>query len=233
MSRIGRLSLAYAPGTEWRYGPATSVLGYLIEVASGQPFPVFLEERIFRPLRMADTGFFVPQSGGDRVPAAYTVTEEGVTEDLWPTLRATETKMPLAPSGAGGLFSTAQDYLRFLQMLLNGGELDGTRILSPKTVELMLLDHLPHGVGLLPQWGPHIGFDGYGFGLGVAVRTDLAKSQLLGSVGSFSWGGAYGTYFFADPQEELIACFFVQLQNSGAYPIRRQFNNVVYQSIVR
>ena len=233
IAEIGQQPLAYPPGTEWRYGRATDILGYLVEAVSDKPLPEFLEERIFRPLGMEDTGFFVPEAEAHRVPAAYRVNQEGDTEELWPTLRARETRMPRAPRGAGGLFSTVHDYLRFSQMLLNSGVLDGIRILSPETVEFMLLDHLPNGVALPDEFGLRYGLSGYGFGLGVRVRVDVAESQILGNPGEFGWGGAYGTYFLVDPKEELIAMFFPQLQGSAFFPIRRQFNNAVYQTIIR
>jgi len=233
VSRIGQQPLAYSPGSEWRYGRATDVLGYLVEVVSGLPFDRFLDERIFTPLGMRDTGFFVPEEAADRVPAAYVVLEDGQISELWPALRKEEMQPPKAPRGASGLFSTADDYLRFAQMLLNGGELDGARLLSPKTVEFMLMDHLPPGVTLPVEFGQRYGLAGYGFGLGVRVRTDVAESGILGNPGEFGWGGAYGTYFLVDPEEELIAMFFPQIQGSGAFPIRRQFTNAVYQALVR
>jgi CubicO group peptidase (beta-lactamase class C family) len=118
-------------------------------------------------------------------------------------------------------------------MLLNGGELDGVRLLSPKTVELMVADHLPSQVSLPGDFGsPRYSLAGYGFGLGVRVRTSLSESQFLGSVGEYGWAGAYGTYFFIDPEEDLVAMFLVQLRSSAFYPIRRQFNNAVYQALV-
>ena len=140
-------------------------------------------------------------------------------------------KLPNAPLGSGGLFSTANDYLRFSQMMLNGGELDGVRLLGPKTVELMIIDHLPAGVDLPVQRGRRYRLGGYGFGLGVRVRTDLAESQMPGSLGEYGWGGAFGTYFLIDPKEDLVAMFLPQLRGSAFFPIRRQFNNVVYQAL--
>jgi CubicO group peptidase (beta-lactamase class C family) len=249
VAELGQQSLAYSPGTDWRYSEATNILGYFIEVLSGQPFNVFLSERIFGPLGMVDTDFFVPQYKAHRLPAVYGGTREGVTEELWVEPRESELRMPKAPRGTGGLFSTAHDYLRFSQMLLNGGELDGVRLLSPKTVELMVTDHLPSHMNLPGDYGNPLcriievgicqvtnntidSLGGYGFGLGVRVRTSLSESQFLGSVGEYGWAGAYGTYFFIDPEEDLVAMFLVQLRSSGFFPIFRQFNNVVYQSIV-
>ncbi len=231
MVEVGKLPLAYAPGTEWRYSGATNILGYLVEALSQQPFEVFLEERIFRPLGMVDTRFFVPEAESHRVPAAYVVNEEGVTEELWQQPRAEDLRLPRAPSGSGGLFSTADDYLRFSQMLVNGGELDGIRLLGTKTVELMITDHLPAGVDLPVQFGRRYRLAGYGFGLGVRIRTDLAESQMPGSLWEYGWGGAFGTYFLIDPEEDLVAMFLPQLRGSAFFPIRRQFNNAVYQAL--
>lgn len=227
MEEVGKQPLAYVPGTEWRYSEATNILGYLIEVISGRTIDVFFEERILRPLGMVDTGFLVPRAESYRLPAVYGVNEDGVTEELWSEPLARELRLPKAPRGTGGLYSTASDYLRFAQMLLNGGELEGVRLLSPKTVELMTIDHLPPGVSL-----PGQSLAGYGWGLGVRVRTDLAASQLLGNVGEYGWAGAYGTFFLVDPEEDLVAMFLPQLRGSGYFPIRRQFNNTVYQALI-
>ncbi len=232
MAGIGKLPLAYAPGTEWRYSAATTVLGYLVETVSGMPFEDFLGQRIFEPLGMVDTGFFVDESKADRVPSAYSVNAEGVTEKRWSGLQPREAQPPRAPNGAGGLFSTATDYLRFSQMLLNGGALDGVRLLGRKTVELMTTDHLPPGVTLPVTFSGTYRLEGYGFGLGVRVRTDLAASKMPGSLGEYGWGGAHGTYVLIDPREELVALFMPQLLGSGYHPIRRQFNTAVYQALV-
>ncbi len=156
-----------------------------------------------------------------------------MTEQLFAQPRAQDLRLPSAPRGSGGLFSTANDYLRFSQMLLNGGDLDGVRLLSPKTIELMITDHLPPGVDLPVRFGqPRYRLAGYGFGLGVRVRNDLAESQMPGSLGEYGWGGAHGTYFLIDPEEELVALFLPQLRGSAFFPIRRQFNNAVYQALV-
>lgn len=233
MARIGQQPLAYAPGTEWVYGRATDILGYLVEVVSKQPLGGFLRDRIFEPLGMRDTGFFVPEGEADRVPALYAVDDEGVTELIRAVPRPRAFRPPIAPRGAGGLFSTVDDYMRFCQMMLNQGELDGVRVLSPSTVALMLVDHLPAGVRLPEQFGRRYRLAGYGFGLGVRVRTNVAESQMLGNIGEYGWGGAFGTYFLIDPEEELIAMLFPQLRGSEYYPIRRQFNNAVYQALVK
>lgn len=227
MEEVGQQPLAYPPGTDWRYSEATNILGYLIEVVSGQPIQVFFEQRILQPLGMVDTSFFVSEEESYRLPAVYGVNDDGETEQLWAEPLERELRLPKAPRGTGGLFSTAHDYMRFSQMLLNGGELDGVRLLSPGTVDVMAINHLPSGVEIRDE-----SLAGYGWGLGLRVRTDVAESQLLGNVGEYGWAGAYGTYFLIDPNEELVAMFLPQLRNSGSFPIRRQFNNTVYQAIV-
>ena len=199
MERLGKLPLAYPPGTEWRYSYATSVLGYLVEAVSDMPFEQFLSERIFQPLGMPDTGFFVPDSNKERVASLYAVNSEGVTEERWSGVRPEEMRPPKGPRGAGGLFSTASDYLRFSQMLLNGGELDGVRILGRKTVELMTTDHLPPGVHLPERFSGLYRLAGYGFGLGVRVRTDMAESQ----AGWKDIGALRISYQHSDPETLL------------------------------
>jgi CubicO group peptidase (beta-lactamase class C family) len=178
---------------------------------------------------MEDTGFFVEADKAERLATLYQVTEDS---GLNRSSQGRPFDPPSAPSGAGGLLSTASDYLRFAQMLLNGGELDGARILGKKTVELMTMDHLPSGVTLPEIFYNTYRLGGYGFGLGVRVRTDVAQSQILGSPGEYGWAGAFETYFLVDPEEELVAMFLMQLAPSGFYPLRRVFNNLVYQAIV-
>ncbi len=228
VERFAAVPLVYQPGTDWVYSASTDTLGYLVEVVSGMPFEEFLEQRIFAPLGMDDTGFFVAGEEADRLATLYRVIEDsGFNESSqgWPF------DPPSAPSGAGGLLSTASDYVRFAQMLLNGGELDGARILGKKTVELVTMDHLPPGVTLPEIFYNTYRLGGYGFGLGVRVRTDVAQSQILGSPGEYGWAGAFETYFLVDPEEELVAMFLMQLAPSGFYPLRRVFNNLVYQAI--
>jgi CubicO group peptidase (beta-lactamase class C family) len=191
VSRVARVPLANQPGAAWRYGMNADVLARIIEVASGQPFDRFLDSRLFKPLGMVDTGFWVPPDKLHRLidPPAGAL--------IYPDRDVTK---PITMfSGGGGLVSTAADYLRFCQMLLNGGELDGVRILSPATVKLMTTNALPDGVrsAAAPL--------GWTFGLGFAIRNNAASSWVPGSVGSFTWSGAWGTYFWVDPAEQLIA----------------------------
>ena len=228
MDRLSTIPLMYQPGTRWHYSIATDVLGYLIEVISGTPFDQFLQERIFTPLGMADTGFYIPREHTDQLATLYRVSD---AEKMRTVPRPAPTLPPRAPSGGGGLISTASDYLRFAQMLLNGGKLGDVRLLGRKTVELMTQDHLPPGISLPDVFVRTYRLQGYGFGLGFRVRTDVAASQLLGSTGEYGWAGAYETYFLIDPQEDLIALYLTQLAPSGYYPLRRQFTTLVYQAL--
>ena len=222
---LARLPLAHQPGSAWRYSLATDVLGYLVQVVSGMGFDEFLRRRIFEPLGMVDTGFYVPQDRIEHFSANYGPGEQGGLEVIDAPATSRYTRPTSHPSGGGGLVSTASDYVRFAHMLLNKGELDGVRLLGRKTVELMTMNHLPAGC--------HPFDETYrGFGLGVAVVTDVAKSQLLGSVGAYGWGGAASTTFWVDPQEELIGLLLLQLMPSGTYPVRSDFQVLVYQSIV-
>jgi CubicO group peptidase (beta-lactamase class C family) len=231
--RFGSLPLLYQPGTEWKYSIATDILGDLIERVSGMGLEEFLRSRVFDPLGMNDTGFHVAPDKADRVVSIYRATQE---EDLEVVTRGpalSELKPPRAPSGAGGLFSTPLDYLRFAQMLLNRGEFGGIRIINEETVERMIRDQLPPGVALPDQFGANYGLTGYGFGLGFRVRKNVEESGLRGNVGEFGWAGAYETYFLVDPSEELVGLFMTQVQPSGHYPLRREFTNLVYASLAR
>ena len=207
VEKLGKLPLMYQPGTVWEYSQSTDVLGRLVEVASGQTLDQFFQERIFTPLGMKDSGFWVPQEKQGRVAQTGPHPETGQVERVLDV-----TKPPKYHSGGGGGVSTTLDYLRFCRMMLNGGELDGVRLLSRKSVELMTSDHLLDikGPGFLP--GP-----GYGFGLGFAVRTEPGGAAMPGSVGEYYWGGFAGTYFWIDPREKLIAIFMIQAPSQQPY----------------
>jgi len=223
---VAGLPLAYHPGQGWRYSMATDVLGYLVQVASGTAFDVYLQERIFQPLGMIDTGFYVPPDKIDRFSANYSPGEDGSGLQLIDAPTGSRYTHPgRIPSGGGGLASTVTDYVRFAQMLLNGGALDGVRLLSRKSVELMTMNHLRPGVH--PFGNPS-----QGMGLGVGMTIDLAQTQALGSVGRYGWGGAASTNFWIDPQEDLIGIFMTQLMPSGTYPVVDDFRVAVYQAIV-
>jgi CubicO group peptidase (beta-lactamase class C family) len=234
VQKLAKLPLAAHPGTRWQYGLSFDVLGYLVEVLSGISFDKFLEERIFKPLGMVDTAFWVPPEKRDRLAAMYGPAEEGGGLKLIDAPQASAyLKPPSAPFGGGGLVGTASDYMRFAQMMLNGGALDGIRLLSRKTVELMTTNHLPQQ--LLPfvlteDW--KFFSEGYGYGLGFDVLMDVAQSRAAGSVGAFGWGGAASTDFWVDPKEELIGLILPQFQPILYYPFAAQFNALAYQAIV-
>jgi CubicO group peptidase (beta-lactamase class C family) len=199
ISALARLPLAHQPGEVWEYGLNADVLGRVVEVASGEPFDQFLQRRIFTPLHMIDTGFDVPQAKLGRLVDSPMPERPRV----WDV-----TKPARLFSGGGGLFSTAPDYLRFCQMLLNGGELDGVRVLSPQTVKQMTTNALPSDIGI---FGNEVGaLAGRTFGLGLAIRTDPVYSFTPGAVGSFSWAGHWGTQFWIDPAEKLIGIQMIQ-----------------------
>ena len=222
---IARLPLAHQPGSAWRYSMATDVLGYLVQVISGTPFDEFLKQRLLEPLGMGDTDFYVPETKIERFAVNYGPGEQGGLRVIDAPATSRYAKPTAHPSGGGGLVSSASDYMRFAQMMLNKGELDGVRLLGRKTIELMTMNHLPHG--LHP-----FGDLSRGFGLGVGVVTDVAKSQTLGSVGTYGWGGAANTIFWVDPREELIGLLMLQFMPSNTYPVIPDFRVSVYQSIV-
>jgi CubicO group peptidase (beta-lactamase class C family) len=228
------LPLACQPGSRWWYGLSHDVLGYLVEVMSGMPFDVFLQQRIFTPLGMQDTGFELPSEKLERLATVYGRAECGGLVRIEMPVPDTNSEPRPFLSGGGGLVSTATDYLRFAQMLLNGGELDGTRLLSRKTVELMTCNHLSPsllpfclGVRSLDRLG-----QGHGFGLGVRVMIDVAQAGVLGSAGEYGWAGAASTLVWIDPKEEMICLLLPQLMPSGLYPIDHQFKVLAYQAIV-
>jgi CubicO group peptidase (beta-lactamase class C family) len=237
VKKLGELPLQVDPGSRWIYGISTDLVGYLCEVLSGQPLDRFLEERLFQPLGMQDTGFQVPAEKLDRFAANYRPGAAGepslVTID-----RPDENSVYVRPrtyfSGSGGLVSTMADYLRFCRMLARGGELDGARILGTRTLQYMAMNHLPNG-GDLTTVGARLGetsFHGIGFGLGFAVLLNPATAQIIGTPGEFYWGGAASTAFFVSPVEELITIFLTQLMPSSTYPIRRELRATVHGAIV-
>jgi CubicO group peptidase (beta-lactamase class C family) len=242
---LAKIPLEFSPGEAWNYSVATDVTGYLIGKISGKPFEQFLQERIFDPLGMNDTGFFVPAEKAHRLAACYSADPKGAM-----TFHAADRKggltlqddpvgsAYLAPpsfiSGGGGLCSTAADYLTFCRALLGRGELDGVRLIGPKTLALMTSNHLPGG-RTLPEMSRSMfseaTYNGIGFGLGFSVTIDPAQTLIPGSAGEYAWGGAAGTAFWIDPAEELIAVFMTQVMPSSAYPIRRELRTMVYAAI--
>jgi CubicO group peptidase (beta-lactamase class C family) len=237
VARLASAPLAAQPGTEWNYGVSMDVLGRFVEVLSGQPFDRFLNERIFRPLGMVDTGFHVPDDKLDRFAASYGPAGPDGGLKLLDAPRESPYRNPeRVPHGGSGLVSTASDYLRFAQMLTNFGELEGVRILGRKTVELMMTNHLDPELGPGPL-GEAAGWyqtdpRGLGFGLSGAVVTDVARGSLPGSAGSFFWGGNASTFFWVDPSERLVGLILTQLEPSSTYPIRGLIRILTYPALI-
>jgi len=235
VEKLARLPLEFSPGTAWNYSVSTDVLAHLVEVISGKRFDEFLQDRIFGPLRMADTGFTVPPEKIERFAANY-----GRRADKSLRLEDDPHDSPyIRPrsflSGGGGLVSTARDYFRFCQMLLAGGELDGARVLGRKTIELMTRNHLPPGrdlADLARGYFSEVSNEGTGFGLGFSVILDPAHAQVIGSPGEYAWGGAASTIFWIDPAEELIVVFMTQLMPSRTFNFRGQLKSIVYPAII-
>lgn len=232
---LAQLPLEFSPGTRWNYSVSTDVLGYLVEVISGQRFDQYLHDHIFQPLGMDDTGFTIAEAQLPRFPCNYLHQPDGSIH-LIDSPQNSEFRHQTLLSGGGGLVATAMDYFRFSRMLLNGGELDGVRLLSRKTIELMTMNHLPCGQDLtqlaLPGGFSESAYAGVGFGLGFSVMLDPARTQIVGSVGEYAWGGAASTAFWIDPVEDLIVIFMTQLMPSSAYPIRRELRTLTYAAIV-
>jgi CubicO group peptidase (beta-lactamase class C family) len=232
------MPLLFDPGSEWNYSVATDILGRIVEVVSGQRFDEFLAARILRPLGMSDTSFWVGDGDAGRLAALYTPGADGTAVRM-DALGNAARERPAMLSGGAGLVSTAADYHRFTQMLLHradspAGELDGTRLLSPRTVRYMARNHLPGGLDLHTFGRPlyaEFPFHGVGFGLGFAVVTDPAAARVVCSAGELSWGGAASTAFWIDPQEQLTVSFFTQLFPSSAHRIRPQLRQLVYQAL--
>jgi CubicO group peptidase (beta-lactamase class C family) len=232
---LAKIPLEASPGEVWNYSVSTDVLGYIVGKVAGVPFEEFLRDRIFAPLGMVDTGFHVPPEKASRLAACYVATPDGRMQLQDDPQTSKFLRVPTFVSGGGGLVSTTADYLRFCRMLLNGGILDDTRLLSPKTIELMTTNHLPGGKEL-PEMSVSLfsetGYSGVGFGLGFAVTTNPARTLIPGSAGDFSWGGMAGTYFWIDPREQLIVIFMTQLMPSTLYNLRRELRTLVYSAFV-
>jgi CubicO group peptidase (beta-lactamase class C family) len=228
--------LEFHPGSHWLYSVSTDICGRLVEIISGQRFDDYLREAIFEPLGMTDTGFMVPEEKVDRFAACYRRDASKRLVLMDDPQRSGYRKEPSFLSGGGGLVATTADYLRFCQMLLGGGEVDGVRILGRKTVELMASNHLPAGGDLqsvaLPGGYGEVGFAGMGFGLTVAVAQSPTVTQAIGSTGEYMWGGAASTIFWVDPAEDLTVVFMTQLLPSGTFNFRGQLKTLVYPAIV-
>jgi CubicO group peptidase (beta-lactamase class C family) len=234
IAQLESLPLEYAPGEAWIYSVAIDVAGYVVERVSGQPFATFLREKILAPLKMTDTDFQVAANKRERFAACYAL-KDGKLDLFDDPARSPWFSPPRLESGGGGLAGTAHDYLRFCRMLLNGGELDGVRLLSPKTVRLMTSNHLP-GAAEIADLSPvcdafnESGYRGIGFGLGVAVTLDPARVGIPGTAGEFAWGGMASTAFFVDPQEDMAVVFMTQVivDTARRVRLRRDLRSLVY-----
>jgi len=233
---LSDMPLLFSPGTEWSYSVATDVCGRLVELLSGMPLDVFFSTRIFKPLGMVDTDFHVPADKLHRFASNYFKDQATQKEGLMDKGDATSAfaRPPSFLSGGGGLVSTMMDYWRFCQMMLNGGEFDGHRFVSRKTMEFMRQNHLPEDKTMAQMSTSafsELAAEGTGFGLGFAVLLDPVELQHIGSPGNFSWGGAASTYFWIDPEEDLVAILMTQLYPSTTYPLRPQLQQLVYAAI--
>ncbi len=231
---LSDMPLEFSPGEAWNYSVSTDVLGYLIEKLSGQTLDVFFQERLFGPLGMVDTAFYVPDDKIGRFAACYELRPDALMALQDSPETSAYRRMPSFLSGGGGLVSTVSDYMAFCRMLLNGGSLGGQQVLSRKTIELMTANHLPNG-GTLHDMSISLfseaAYAGVGFGLGVAVSTDPAQTLVPGSTGEYFWGGLASTAFWIDPVEELSVVFMTQLMPSTYYPVRRELRTLVYAAL--
>jgi CubicO group peptidase (beta-lactamase class C family) len=236
VERLGGEPLRFHPGTGWLYSLSTDVCARLVEVLSGRRFDHYLQQAIFDPLGMPDTRFSVPDAEIGRFAALYRRNPDKSLRLLDDPVTSGYRTHPAFLSGGGGLVSTTADYLRFAQMLVQGGELDGVRVLAPRTVELMRTNHLPGGGDLssvaLPGGYGEVGFAGMGFGLTVAVSLGPAATGVVGSPGEFMWGGAASTIFWVDPVDEVVVVFMTQLLPSGTFNFRGQLKALVYGAMV-
>lgn len=234
VAKLGALPLQFQPGQRWNYSVATDVCGHLIERLAEMPLDAYLQRNILDPLEMTDTGFQVQQSAAERFASCYEREGNGLRL-IDPAATSPFLTRPDFLAGGGGLVSTAQDYLRFCQMVLGGGELHGERILGRKTLSLMRMNHLPTG-GDLASMGQAVfsetRYDGIGFGLGWSVVQSPARAQVTCSAGELAWGGLASTAFWIDPDEDLTVIFLTQLIPSSSYPIRRELRTLIYQALV-
>jgi CubicO group peptidase (beta-lactamase class C family) len=236
IDQLSQIPLDFSPGAAWNYSVSIDVLGYLVEKLSGVSFGEFLRTRLFEPLRMNDTAFWVSPDKTDRFTCCYQPESVSGLKLQDDARESTYAKPPMLESGGGGLVSTAQDYLRFCRMMLNGGTLDGVQILSPKTVALFSLNYLPDGREVadlaMPGMFSESGYAGVGFSLGCGVNVNVAKTRLPGSLGEYFWGGAAATAFWIDPKEELAVVFMTQVMGSPVrLTLRRDLRTLVYSAM--
>ncbi len=233
VERAAAMPLLAQPGTAWNYSIATDVLGHLVAVIAGQSFESFLQERVLTPLGMADTAFHVSPGNLPRFAANYGRDAKGALKLIDDPVTSKFAAPRKICSGGGGLCGTAGDYMRFCQMMLNRGELDGVRLLGLKTVDLMTANHLGGDMAAMGQKRfSESTYEGIGFGLGFSVMLDPARAQILGTPGEYAWGGAASTAFWIDPEEEMAVVLLTQLMPSSTYPLRRELRVLTYQAIV-
>lgn len=236
IEQLAQLPLEFSPGTAWNYSVAIDVLGYLVQKLSGMSFGAFLQTRLFQPLGMKDTAFWCAPQDINRLTSCYMPREGGGIKVQDDAANSTYATPPKLESGGGGLLSTADDYMRFCRMMLHGGTLDGVQILSPKTVALFSLNHLPGNRDLADMAPPgnfsESGYSGVGFSIGCGVNIDVAKTRLPGTPGEYFWGGAASTAFWIDPKEELAVVFMTQVLGSEArLTLRRDLRTLVYSAM--
>jgi CubicO group peptidase (beta-lactamase class C family) len=227
--------LVFEPGTEWNYSVATDVVGRVVEVLAGAPLDTVLAERILRPLGMHDTAFWADEAAAERLAALYAPDPATGRASRFDGMGSYALRPPDCLLGGGGLVSTTADYHRFTQMLLRGGELDGVRLLGPRTLAMMISNQLPGGVDLEAIGRPlhsETTFEGVGFGLGFSVVQDPVAGRFPASRGEFGWGGAASTAFWVDPLERLTVVFMTQLMPSGTYTLRSQLHQLVHQALL-
>ena len=232
--RLADMPLLFSPGTAWHYSLATDLCGYLVQVLSGKSFDEFLSERIFQPLSMINTAFDISDGKIERFAACYVPSPEAGIKLQDAAATSSYRKPTPLKSGGGGLISTATDYYRFLQMLANSGTFEGRRYLSRKTIELMTQNHLPNSKSVFEHAfiTPEDDYrQGEGWGLGFAISLGQNKTQITGSKGQYSWGGAASTEYWIDPVEEIVALFMTQLMPSGTYPLKRELQVLVNAAI--
>ncbi|WP_456640267.1 serine hydrolase domain-containing protein [Bradyrhizobium sp. USDA 10063] len=229
MSRYRQLPLAHQPGTTWDYGVSADVLGRVVEVVSGLSLDQFIADSIVKPLRLSGTGFYVSKNDAARIAEPQIDRVSGKRPPM-----PDPVNRPKLMSGGGGMVSTAGDYMRFAEMLLNGGELNGMRLLSPRTVALMTADQLPPDIIPNPV-GMALGItprNGTSFGLGFSVRTQAGRNPLPGSPGLFGWPGIYGTSFWVDPKERLVGVAMLQVSPSQESRYRSLIRDLIYQALI-
>jgi len=234
VSKLAKVPLRYAPGERWMYSFSTDVCGYLVEAISGKRFDQYLQETIFDPLDMKDTLFMVAPRKLDRFAANYQREPDKTLKLIDDPERSNYLKQPTFFSGGGGLTGTTADYFRFCEMLRRGGELDGARILGPRTIEIMHRNHLAGGQDLTQMaigGFSETANEGVGFGLGFAMTLGQVETGALGG-GDYYWGGAASTIFWVDPKEDMVVVFMTQLMPSATFNFRGQLRNIIYSAIV-